>query len=59
VTILQQMLEQGFTSDSQRDWAICKLAQWEDMVWAGDVPMIDADDLAMIRHELMEPHPGG
>jgi hypothetical protein len=53
------MLEQGFTSDSQRDWAICKLAQWEDMVWAGDVPMIDADDLAMIRHELMEPHPGG
>ncbi len=51
LTILQQMVTAGYTSDSEMDTAIRQLAVWEDAAEQGPV-VLDPDQLAAIRHYI-------
>lgn len=53
--ILEQVLEQGHTSDSAKDWAIRWLAQLEDSIEAGQPLELSPDDVAMVRHIIQYP----
>lgn len=63
-TIHEQMIEQGYTGTGHKDWAIRKLAEWEDLLEKGDGSIGEAfptmsDEMAMVRQALMEPHASG
>ena len=55
MSIAALMAEQGYTTESTRDWAVRKLAEWEDRMSRGDgsFPMDIEDELAMVRHYIM------
>lgn len=54
MNISEQMREEGFVTDSERDRLVRLLAEWEDSAERGELPL-DPDLLAKVRHYIAYP----